>query len=259
MNTIRIVFLMLLITITGYAQEHQVDFNNNADHKIVLAISQGDVKITGYEGDQVRIKTDEFYEKPERAKGLRSLYSTAEDNTGLGLSVVKEGKILNIVKASRSHGNYEIEVPSKVAVAVEQVNWGGGDLEIENLEGELEIKSNDGDIVLKNIAGPLVASSTSGDVTANFNTVRQGKPSAISIISGDVDISLPSDTKADFKLQSISGEIYTDFDITMKGDKTNKEMQRIGGGYTINGSTNGGGTEMSIKTISGDVYLRKRK
>ncbi len=38
---------------------------------------------------------------PERAKGLKSLYNTAEDNTGLGLSVVQEGNVLKIVKASR--------------------------------------------------------------------------------------------------------------------------------------------------------------
>lgn len=257
MNKLLIVFAIILFSAGAFAQEYQVDFNNSADNKVALSLSHGDIKITGYDGNKVLIKSDEVYEKPERAKGLKSLYNSAEDNTGLGLSVVKEGNTVKIVNASREGGDYEIRIPKKVAVSIEQVNWGGGDLEVSGLDGELEIKSLDGDIILQDISGPVIISSTSGDVSAEFNGFPQGKPSAISIISGDIDLTLPSGANADFKLQSISGEIFTDFNLAVDKEKA-ENMHRIGGGYTINGSINGGGTTMTVNSISGDIYIRKK-
>ena len=261
MKRLMISFLILLAAYQMQAQEYKVALNNSADSKVVISITGGDLTVKGYDGNEVKISTDdpEEYEKPERAKGLKSLYNGAEDNTGLGLSVVKDGNVVKIVNASRHDSDYQILVPKKVALTIEQVNWGGGDTEMSNLDGEIEIKSTNGDITLKNISGPLVASSTAGDLVAEFSALRQGKPTAISVVSGDLDITLPADSKANFKLQSISGEIYTDFDIAYKKDKQNDDLRHIGGGYTIDGSINGGGTEMSIKTISGDIFIRRKK
>lgn len=256
-----IIIIMLLITSSSYGQEYKIALNNSAENKIVFVISNGHIKISGYDGNEVRIKTRNGKEImiPERAKGLKSLYNSAEDNTGIGLSVVKEGNVLKIVKASRHDIDYELEVPVHVAVTVEQVNWSGTDMELSNLDGELEIKSTSGDITLKSISGPLVASSTSGNIHAEFSSLRQGKPTAISLVSGDIDITLPTDSKANFKLQSISGEIYTDLDIVNNKNKNNENLRQIGGGYVIEGTTNGGGTELSFNTVSGNIYIRKKK
>lgn len=262
MTKLFMVVLGLLVNFSGYGQNYKVNFSNSADNKVVIIASQGDIKVVGIEGNEVRIKAENIEKNnvPERAEGLRSLYNSAEDNTGLGLSVVQEGNVLKILKASRLENDYEIEVPKNVAVSIEQVNWGNANIELSNLNGELEIKSTSGNMTLKNITGPVIANSVSGNLTAQFNTIRSGKPTAISLVSGDIDISLPSESKADFKLQSISGEIYTDLDIVSKNKQNEDEnLRQIGGGYTIQGASNGGGTELSLNTISGNIYIRKKK
>lgn len=252
--------LMLLLTYNSYCQDYKINFKNNADSKIVFVASNGSIKINGYDGNEVRIKARNVEKNniPERAKGLKSLYNSAEDNTGLGLSVVQEGNVLKILKASRHDNDYEVSVPANVSISIEQVNWNHSDMELENLNGEIELKSTSGAMVLKNISGPLVASSISGDITADFRNLRQGKPTSISLVSGNIDITMPADSKADFKLQSISGEIYTDLDIVNHKERENSNMRQIGGGYTIKGTNNGGGTEMILNTVSGDIYLRKK-
>jgi hypothetical protein len=47
-------------------------------------------------------------------------------------------------------------------------------------------------------------------------------------------------------------------DIAMKG-KGGNEMKHYGGGNTIEGTLNGGGSEMNISAISGDIFIRKQK
>ncbi len=254
-------FLMLiLISFTSYSQNFKINFKNSPENKIVLVASNGSIKINGYDGNEVRIKAKNVEKDnvPERAKGLKSLYNTAEDNTGLGLSVVQEGNVLKIVKASRHYNDYELEVPKNVAVTLEQVNWNHSDMEMANLNGELEIKSTTGNILLNNVSGPIIANSVSGNLRAEFNNLRQGKPTSISLVSGDIDLTMPADSKADFRLQSISGEIYTDLDIVNNKDREEGNLRQIGGGYTIQGKNNGGGTELSLNTISGNIYIRKK-
>ncbi len=256
-----IAILLLLSPLFSIAQGYKVNFANNADNKIIVTASQGNFTIKGYKGNEVRVKarTTEANNVPEKAKGLKSLYNSAEDNTGLGLSVVQEGKLLKILKASRNENDYEIEVPANVSVSVEQVNWGDANLEISNINGEIEITSTTGDMVLRNISGPVVANSVSGNLTADFSSIRQGKPTAISLVSGDIDLRMPSDSKVDFKLQSIAGEIYTDLDIVSKNKNPEQEnLRQIGGGYTIQGANNGGGTEYSLNTVSGNIFIRKK-
>jgi hypothetical protein len=68
---------------------------------------------------------------------------------------------------------------------------------------------------------------------------------------------MPSDSKADLYLGSISGEIYTDLNIALRGEKAN-DMRRLGGSRQVEGALNGGGVEMRLKSISGDIYLRKK-
>jgi DUF4097 and DUF4098 domain-containing protein YvlB len=67
---------------------------------------------------------------------------------------------------------------------------------------------------------------------------------------------MPSATKANLALRSISGEIYTDFDLNLGKGPDN--MSRVGG-QTVSGNINGGGPTLSLKTISGDIFVRKAK
>lgn len=253
---------ILLMPLFGFGQDYKINFSNSPENKIVIVASQGNIHIKGYDGNEVRIKAENLEKSaiPERAEGLKSLYNSAEDNTGLGLSVVQEGKVLKILKASRHENNYEIEVPKNVSLSIEQVNWGDADMELSNINGEIEIKSTSGDMTLKNISGPLIANSVSGNLTATFNAIPNGKPSAISLVSGDIDLTMASDSKIDFKLQSIAGEIYTDLNIVSENPNPEQgNLRQIGGGYTIQGANNGGGTEFILNTVSGNIFIRKKK
>lgn len=240
-----------------YAQDYKTKLANSGDQKVSVSLDAGNVKIEGYNGNELIIQsTAKIEAPPERAKGLRPLYNSAVDNTGLGLSVTSENGVIRIEKASRKNIPYTIRVPQKVAILFEQTGWGKGDISIQNLDGDLEIRTQNGDIDLLNVTGPVVANTTSGEVRVIYSTLNQNKPTAISTISGSIDVTLPAATKANFQLSSISGEMYTDFDL---GLNKKDGMTRMGGGHSINGTSNGGGVVMQLKSISSDIYIRKQK
>lgn len=251
----------ILLTLTGTlaiqtanAQEFKTKLGGK-DRKIVLEMQGSDVTVEGTDGSELVIKGNGFEPAPKRAEGLHPIYNTAVDNTNIGLSVTQTDNTVRIVRASRKDASYVIQVPRGSSVQYFQTNWNGGDLLVRDVSGDLEVTMKSGDIKLTNVAGPVVATTVSGDVQVKFAPMRQG-PSSITTVSGDVDVSMPASTKATLRLRSVSGEVYTDFDLNLgKGEDNLRHI----GGQVVDGTINGGGNAVSLKTVSGDIYVRKAK
>lgn len=248
--------VLTLVSQLAFGQQFTYELSNTAQNAVEFTLSRSEISIEGHNSNQVIIENKDYQAPPERAKGLKPLYGGGTDNTGIGLSVEEENGVLKVVQAASRSGEFVVKVPNNIRLMIEEANWGGGNIDIRNHDGEIEINSKVGDINLENITGPVIANSTSGNVNIVFSEVSSANPTFVSLISGYIDVTLPAETQADLAVSSISGEIYTDLDIQLQGEEN--DMRRLGGGRNIEGTLNGGGTGMSFKTISGDIYLRKQ-
>jgi len=95
-------------------------------------------------------------------------------------------------------------------------------------------------------------STISGDINISFSEVSKDKPISIASVSGEIDITVPAKTAMDLEMETISGNMYSDFDF-QAGDKP---IRRVGGS-TVNTQLNGGGVDLKLHTVSGNIYLRK--
>ncbi|MBA4853863.1 DUF4097 family beta strand repeat-containing protein [Emticicia sp. BO119] len=255
-KNILIAACLLLTAVYTQAQEFKSKLANTKDSKIAIELDADNMKIEGYAGDEVIIRGGSTEPIPEQAKGLKPLYNTNIDNTGLGLAVNLESGVLRIEKASRKSSKYTIMVPNKASIMFTQINFQGSSVSFSKIDGDLEIKTNNADIKLNDVTGPIVANSISGKLTAVFSSLSQSTPSSISLISGELDITLPATSKATLVMKSISGEIYTDLDLNLKSGKDG--ISRVGGGHNITGNLNGGGVNLQLNTISSNIYVRKK-
>ena len=121
---------------------------------------------------------------------------------------------------------------------------------LQNIKNEIEANVCQS-INLKNVSGPLVLSTISGNITVVFSEMSP-KPVSIANISGEIDVTLPAKSAANLDMTNVSGNMYSDFDL----NADHKDMQRVGGN-SINAKLNGGGTDLKITNISGNIYLRK--
>ncbi|MDF1548774.1 MAG: hypothetical protein P1P88_13200 [Bacteroidales bacterium] len=90
-------------------------------------------------------------------------------------------------------------------------------------------------------------------ISGNIEAKNMNNSLNLETISGFVDISINSSDKYDLKCSTISGSIYTD--ITFDSEK-NIKANIVGS--TLNTSLNGTGKKINLKTISGDLFIRKR-
>ncbi len=247
---------LALLALPGFAQDFTKRLNEKQQVKILL--NRSDMRIEGYNGNEVKITALNYEQPPERAKGLRPLYNSAQDNTNIGLQVAEEGGALTIQEASNQGGEYLLKVPSNARLSILQLNWNGQEINVRDMKSEIEVQAKNANIRLLNVQGPVIANSTSGEIAIVYSALSQEAPSMISAISSEVDVTLPQTSKANLVLKSINGEIYTDMDIQLKQKNVKgSDMHIVGGGQTIEGTTNGGGAELGIKTISSNIYIRK--
>jgi lia operon protein LiaG len=259
MKTMKIALILVLsFFCTGIlsSQEFKIPFQNSKDGKLILKNFIGTLPIEGYSGNDIIITSvspAETFKPPEKAKGLKPIYPSGTDNTGIGLDAQKEGNQVTVtcLLPITKEGEYKIKMPDNLALEMESGCERSNEVTVENMKNEIDI-NNCHAIVLKNVMGPLVLHTISGNIDVTFSTINSGKPFSVTSVSGDIDITLPVKTPTNLDLKTISGSIYSDFDIA----ETQKNLKRIGGSeFDI--PLNGGGFKFSIYSVSGIIYLRK--
>jgi DUF4097 and DUF4098 domain-containing protein YvlB len=94
----------------------------------------------------------------------------------------------------------------------------------------------------------VTAKSMSGNVKY-VGSLEEGGSYQIGSLNGDVTMMLPGSSAFELYAKTFSGDLNTDFEVTLAGKISKRELR---------GTVNGGGADLSIKTFNGDVYLKKR-
>ena len=230
---------------------------NDAGRLVVSQIS-GSIDVIGYDGKEVIVKAS-IRERGSRKGSKNGMKRIA--NSSLKISAEeKDNKVRIINENHNRETNLEIKVPKNFSLKLSTIN--NGDIDVQGVNGEMEISNVNGEITLLNINGSASADTTNGDVKVVFNSINSEDGMAFSSFNGDVDITFPSSLKANVKLKSEMGEIFTDFDMAVDNHKPVVDKNTSGGTYKVkieqwvNGKINGGGPEILFKTFNGDIILR---
>ncbi len=143
-----------------------------------------------------------------------------------------------------------------------------GDIEITGLTGNIEASTLNGDFILKEVSGSVIVNTVGGDIEVVYKKGAVAKPMSFSTVDGFIDLTLPPSAKADVRIKTVDGDPLTDFDIEMvpitTEERDSGETLPMAGlryfpsmGNSINGKINGGGPEIRMSSIDGDIYLRK--
>ncbi len=214
---------------------------------------RGNVYIEGYDGNEVKIDV--------KGGGRRSRYSVGKYR---GMKKIYDGDAIDVDKKGNkilisSYSLYQnvdiiVKIPKNSSLYV--LNQLNGDVEIENINGNIEVETLNGEIDLEKITGSIFAYSTNGEIYASMASLSPDKDFTFTTVNSDIDLSFPVNMKANFNMTT-RDEIYTDFD--MKPVRSSKMKWQSRSRNKIEYALNGGGTDIDIKSLHGDIYVRKDK
>jgi DUF4097 and DUF4098 domain-containing protein YvlB len=229
-----------------------------------VSLVQGSITVRGTNRKDVLVIARPETDRPSRrsdpdATGMRRIPQTA------GFRITEDANRIKVASDSPNRSiTFEIEAPARTNLKVSTVN--GGEILIENIEGELTVSNTNGGITLNNVAGTVTAGTTNGSVRASLTRVAADKSMAFTSLNGAVDVTLPSNTRANLRMRSDNGDVYSDFDVQLAASAPVVQENRSGNGrYRISrnrsvvGAINGGGPEFELRTFNSNVYVRKGK
>lgn len=120
-------------------------------------------------------------------------------------------------------------------------SW-GGNIEAFNVSGAFECNTAGGNIALKNINGNIGASTKGGNIRAEVNAINQY--AWFDTAGGNINISLPLEHPID--LEASANRIYLPPLQNFSGYQTKQ---------SIRGKLNGGGANVTIKTLAGKINI----
>lgn len=167
--------------------------------------------------------------------------------------------------SSRVKVTSEISVPAGIRVEADLVD---GSIRGDNLQADMDLEVVDGDIRLDGLKGSVRAVSVDGEIRVSGDIksldlkavdgdirINLSPPSImaggwrIRTTDGDVDIILPEGFAAEMEIQAGDGRIHTDWPLTNAKRLTRK---------TLNGKIGTGGQVFGVRTVDGQVTLRKK-
>lgn len=217
----------------------------------------GSIHVQAYAGNDVIV--DASGELPvEKGQGMKRLVK----GNPLGLSAEEKSNHVTISTNSALFPvNVSIKLPRRTSLKLR--TYDKGDIIVENVIGTMEVENVNGSITLNNVGGSIIANTYNGLLKASFLEVSPDRPMAFSSMGGRIDLSYPASLKANLKVKSENGEVFSDFDIAQSASKTIKSTSSGVNKSTLDdwlyGKISGGGPEIMISNYYGNIYIKKLK
>ncbi|WP_234567832.1 hypothetical protein [Rhodohalobacter sp. 614A] len=218
-----------------FAQQRIVEktFSANSEEKIRLNLKFGDsIVVKGWDRNEVSFRAVVEVNSGKLNDAFVANYS--DGNSGIRIDTDFDKDKLEDGRAEdcpdRSYGSYSWNDGKKHKVVCSNITF---ELYVPR-NSDLQLETISADVELYDLNGPIDAKS----------------------ISGFVDLSWPDRNGADISLKTITGEAYSDLEnLSFK----NRQEFFPHVGYELRGEIGSGGPMLRLESISGDVYLRKRK
>jgi len=232
---------------------------------LVVKLIQGGITIRGYDGK------DAIVESSSRAGSRRRERTPAPagmhriDGAAGDVDITEDNNIVTVHGGVMRLTDVAIQVPTQTSLRLQTLN--GGAIVVESISGEIEAENMNGAITISNASGSVIANSMNGKINVSLDRATPGKSMSFSTMNGTIDVTLPSDIKANLKMKTDNGEIFTDFDVKLDSSShppVVEDQRKTGGRYRVRmdkamyGSINGGGPEMQFVTYNGNILIHKK-
>ena len=164
----------------------------------------------------------------------------SNETVGCGTAVLT----LNGRKQAHSDArvNFVILVPRGMRLIARAVD---GQVNASGLQGDVEVTTVNGDVEIET-AGAAEAKTMNGNIDATVGKLASSE-NKFETLHGNVTVHLPATTAAAVRAESVTGAIQTDLPI----QPTERRRTRLVG------TLGAGGPALVVKTVAGDVSLRR--
>lgn len=217
----------------GHDESSVVKVRVPTRYSVDLKTSGGDLKIARLQGE-ARGKTSGGDVDADNLRGNVTLNTSGGD--------IEIARVEGETRLETSGGDVrmlDVNGPVKAFTS-------SGEVVAKNVRGDVELSSSGGNIRGEKLDGAISAKTSGGDVDLELVGANRGISATSS--GGDVVVRMPKNTSGAVDAATSGGSVSSDLAITATKLSETK----------LNGTVNGGGKTIRVRTSGGDIELRAR-
>jgi DUF4097 and DUF4098 domain-containing protein YvlB len=152
-------------------------------------------------------------------------------------------------KNKRVEVTFKLTVPrSAILNEIETVN---GSVFLSNMTNFCKVSTVNGEVTARNLRGAANLSTVNGNLIADFDRLENNNQISLNTVNGRVILTIPSDSDATLKADTVNGSIANDFGLPVrKGEYVGRDLY---------GKIGNGTTKIKLSSVNGGLSVVRRQ
>jgi hypothetical protein len=245
---------LLILTLGAHASDHRgaltEEFHQtyalNADGRIELDNINGAVHISSWDRNEVKVDAVKYADTKERLDEAKIEIESAKDVLSIRTKYPEHDHTWNWGSRNNPAGvEYTLTVPR--TARLDEIKLINGSLDVTGVSGEVRASCINGRLEAHDLAGRAKLETINGHLEARF-TALAGNSVELNSVNGSVELTIPSDSKAELEASTVSGGIDNDFGLHVN------RHQFVG--RDLRGELGSGGTRIKLENVNGRIEIR---
>jgi DUF4097 and DUF4098 domain-containing protein YvlB len=244
---------LLIFALGAHASDHRGSLTEEfhqtyqltPDGRIELDNINGPVHISSWDQNSVKVDAVKYADTKERLEEAKIEIDSGKDYISIRTKYPDRNNSWNW----GSHNNpasveYTLTVPR--GARLDEIKLINGPLDIAGVTGEVRASCINGELKAVDLAGRTRLSTINGRMDARFGQLA-GSWVELNSVNGELELTIPSDSKAEIAATTVSGGIHNDF-----GLRASHHIV----GHNLHGELAGGGTHIKLSNVNGRIEIR---
>ena len=245
---------LFIFTVAAQASDHRGAFTEEfhqtyaltSDGRVELDNINGAVHISTWDQNEVKVDAVKYADSKERLEQAHIEIDSGKDHLSVRTKYPDHGLTFNW----GSHNNpasveYTLTVPR--TARLDEIKLINGSLDVTGVTGEVHASCINGRLEAHNLSGRADLSTINGHLDAKFDQLR-GSSLELKSVNGSVELTIPSDAKAEIEASTVSGGIDNDFGLHVNHHSFV--------GHDLRGELGNGGPRIKLSNINGRIEIR---
>jgi DUF4097 and DUF4098 domain-containing protein YvlB len=245
---------LFIFTVAAQASDHRGAFTEEfhqtyaltSDGRVELDNINGAVHISTWDQNEVKVDAVKYADSKERLEQARIDIDSGKDYLSIRTKYPDHDLTFNW----GSHNNpasveYTLTVPR--TARLDEIKLINGSLDVTGITGEVHASCINGRLEAHNLSGRADLSTINGHLDAKFDQLR-GSSLELKSVNGSVELTIPSDSKAEIEASTVSGGIDNDFGLHVNHHSFV--------GHDLRGELGNGGPRIKLSNVNGRIEIR---
>jgi len=228
------------------SEEFHQSYALTPDGRIELDNINGPVHISSWDQNQVKVDAVKYADTKERLDEAKIEIDARNDSISIRTKYPDHNQSWNW----GSHNNpasveYTLTVPR--TARLDEIKLINGSLDVTGMSGEVNASCINGRLEAHDLSGRARLSTINGRLDARFGQLASNSVE-LNSVNGSVELTIPSDSKAELEADTVSGGINNDFGLHVNHHNFV--------GHDLRGELGSGGAHISLKNVNGRIEIR---